>query len=118
MDASNREFRPSPMRTVARPRKSSRKRRPFLNLLARSILRPIGVITFMVAGVLGLASMAMLLSLDYDVDVGGGVTWANYGVRTGIGMGLGALTIAFCCAGSWFWKQAKLIDHRFQLPGR
>ena len=62
-------------------------------------LRLFAVLLWVAAVAAFLASMGVLLALDYDVDVGGGVPWSNYGIRTLIGIGLFIATWPFGISG-------------------
>ena len=75
------------------------------------ILRLFSVLLWIAAVAAFLASMGVLLALDYDVDVGGGVSWANLGVRALIGIGLCIVGIPFAASGGFLWQaSAKILS--------
>jgi hypothetical protein len=62
-----------------------------------SIVSIVGI-TFAIAyGIIavaaGLASMGILLAINFDVDVGGGISWAEMGIRTVVGLVVLAIAI-------------------------
>ena len=82
---------------------TTRASRSCVGLFALVVLRATSI-PFLVSGVAsGLASMGVLFTLDYDVDVGGGVPWSNFGIRMLIGIGLIVPAAGFWIIGAWLW---------------
>lgn len=68
------------------------------------VVRTLSIVGWIVTVGCILGGLGILYSLDYDIDVGGGVSWSNYGIRTGIGLGLFVAAFPSGALANQLWK--------------